>query len=138
MTVLILIVLIAMGILASYIGRIYSEFGKILPREVQDNLDAWEERVEPHLGLTRDHAALCAAVLEQLALGFIAIDIAVLLFIRPLEAGPPAASEVGEAILAMFLIVVFCNQLISSLVFNRTQGVWAVRFLWLIRLLLWM
>jgi putative hemolysin len=138
MTVLILIVLVAMGILASYIGRIYSEFGKILPREVQDNLDAWEEHVEPHLGLSRDHAALCAAVLEQLALGFIAIDVGVLLFIRPLAAGPPAAAEVGEAILTVFLIVLFCNQLIPSLVFNRTQGVWAVRFLWLIRLLLWM
>ena len=41
------------GALASYIRRIYSEFGKILAREVQENLDAWEERVEPHLGLDR-------------------------------------------------------------------------------------
>ena len=54
---------------AAYISRVYSEFGKILPREVQDNLDEWEEKVEPLLGLTREHAALCATVLQQLTLG---------------------------------------------------------------------
>ena len=53
----------------------YSEFGKILPREVQDNLDEWEEKVEPLLGLTREHAALCATVLQQLALGVFALAI---------------------------------------------------------------
>ena len=29
-------------------------------REVQDNLDAWEEQMEPHLGLSREHAAISA------------------------------------------------------------------------------
>ena len=42
--------------MASYISRVYSEFGKILSREVQENLDAWETRIEPHLGLSREHA----------------------------------------------------------------------------------
>ena len=60
--------------LASYISRIYSEFGKILAREVQENLDAWEERVEPQIGLSREHAAISAAVLQQLALGIIALE----------------------------------------------------------------
>jgi len=50
---------------AAYISRVYSEFGKILPREVQDNLDEWERRkVEPLIGLwTREEARghCCAA-----------------------------------------------------------------------------
>jgi len=44
-------VLVVVQTLAAYISRIYSEFGKILSREVQENLDAWETRIEPHLGL---------------------------------------------------------------------------------------
>ena len=71
--------------LASYISRVYSEFGKILSREVQENLDAWEERIEPHLGLSREHAALCAAVLQQLALGLIALEFGA----RALRSQPP-------------------------------------------------
>ena len=78
-------VLAVVQTLASYISRIYSEFGKILSREVQENLDAWEERIEPHLGLSREHAALCAAVLVQLSLGLIALEFGAILF-RPRRA----------------------------------------------------
>ena len=75
--------------LASYISRVYSEFGKILSREVQENLDAWEERIEPQLGLSREHAAISAAVLQQLALGIIALEFGAVLFDR--GAAPGAA-----------------------------------------------
>ena len=56
-----LVLLAAIETLASYISRVYSEFGKILAREVQENLDAWEELIEPQLGLSREHAAICAS-----------------------------------------------------------------------------
>jgi putative hemolysin len=105
---------------------------------VQDNLDEWEERVEPHLGLERDHAALCASVLQQLALGFIALDIGALVLIRPSRSLLPTAGEVAEALLAIILVVLFCGQVFPSLLFNRTRGVWPVRILWPVRLLLWM
>ena len=39
--------------LASYVDRLYSEMGKFLSREFQENIDAWEQRVEPKLGLSR-------------------------------------------------------------------------------------
>ncbi len=35
-------------------------------------------------------------------------------------------------------MVVFCNQLLPSLLFNRTRGRWAARIVWPIRLLLWL
>jgi putative hemolysin len=137
LAILLLVLLAAIVTLASYVQRVYSEFGKILSREVQENLDAWETHIEPHLGLSREHAALCAGVLQQLALGLIALGAGVLLFIRPTHTGPPTTGEIAQSILALVLIVIFTCQLIPFLLFNRTRGLWAVRILWPIRLLLW-
>ena len=136
--ILSLVFLLAIATLASYVQRIYSEFGKILSREVQENLDAWESRIEPHLGLIREHAALCSSVLKQLALGLIALEFGALLFIRPTHLGPPTVVEVAQAILSVVLVVVFAYQLIPWLLFNRTRGLWAVHLLWPIRILLWL
>jgi CBS domain containing-hemolysin-like protein len=41
-------------------------------------------------------------------------------------------------VIALVLLVVFCNQILPSLLFNRTRGRWAVRLVWPIRLLLWL
>jgi len=124
--------------LASYISRVYAEFGKILTREIEENLDAWEELVEPQLGLTREHAAICAAVLQQLALGIIALEFGAVLFDRGPHMGRPTYAEIAQAVLAVVLVVIFCNQLVPSLLFNRTRGRWAGKLVWPIRLLLWL
>jgi CBS domain containing-hemolysin-like protein len=124
--------------LASYISRVYSEFGKILTREVEENLDAWEELVEPLIGLSRDHAAISAAVLQQLALGIIALEFGAVLFDRGPHLGRPSYAEIAQAVLGVVLVVIFCNQLLPSLLFNRTKGRWAGRLVWPIRLLLWL
>ncbi len=123
--------------LAAYISRVYAEFGKILSREVQENLDAWEEKIEPHLGLTREHAAISAAVLQQVALGIIALEFGAVLFDRGPHMGRPTYGEIAQAVLGVVLVVVFCNQVLPWLLFERTRGRWAVRLLWPIRLLLW-
>ena len=137
LVIFMLVLLAAVETLASYISRVYSEFGKILSREVQENLDAWEEQVEPLLGLTREHAALCAAVLQQMALGIIALAFGAILFDRAPHLGPPTYAEIAQAVLGLVLVVVFCNQLLPSVLFNRTRGLWAARLVWPIRLLLW-
>ncbi len=124
--------------LASYISRVYSEFGKILSREVQENLDAWEKRVEPLLGLSREHAAISAAVLQQLALGAFALASGAILFDRAPHLTEPTFAEVAQAILAVVLVVVFCNQILPTLLFNHTRGRWTARLVWPIRLLLWL
>ena len=124
--------------LASYISRVYAEFGKILSREVQENLDAWEEKVEPHLGLTREHAAISAAVLQQLALGMIALEFGAVLFDRGPHMGRPTYPEIAQAVLGVVLVVVFCNEVFPRLLFERTEGRWAARLMWPIRLLLWL
>jgi CBS domain containing-hemolysin-like protein len=123
---------------AAYISRVYSEFGKILPREVQDNLDEWEEKVEPLIGLSRDHAALSASVLQQLTLGITALGIGAVLFDRAPHAARPTYAEIAQAVLIVVLIVVFCNQVLPSILFTHTRGRWASRLVWPIRLLLWL
>jgi CBS domain containing-hemolysin-like protein len=136
---IVLVVLVALiETLASYINRVYSEFGKILSHEVQDNLDAWEEHVEPQLGLSREHAAISASVLQQLALGAIALEFGAVLFDRGPRLGRPTYAEIAQAVIGMVLVVVFCNQIIPSLLFDHTRGRWAARLVWPIRLLLWL
>jgi CBS domain containing-hemolysin-like protein len=138
LAIVMVLLLAAVETLASYISRVYSEFGKILAREVQENLDAWEEQIEPQLGLSRDHAAISAAVVQQLALGIIALEFGAVLFDRAPHLGRPSYAEIGQAVLGVVLVVVFCNQLLPSLLFNRTRGRWAGRLVWPIRFLLWL
>ena len=132
------LLLAAIETLAAYISRVYAEFGKILTREIEENLDAWEQLVEPQLGLTREHAAICAAVLQQLSLGIIALEFGAVLFDRGPRMGPPTYAEIAQAVLGVVLVVVFCGQLLPSLLFNRTRGTWVRPMVWPIRLLLWL
>lgn len=133
----VVVLLAAIETLAAYIGRVYSEFGKILSREEQDNLDSWEALVEPKLGLTRDHAGLCASVLQQLALCGIALEFGATLFDRAPHMGRPTYGEIGQAVLGVVLVVVVCNHLLPVLLFNRTSGRWPARLIWPIRMLMW-
>jgi putative hemolysin len=137
LAVILLILAAAIVTLTSYISRVYAEFGKILSHDVQDNIDSWEEHVEPHLGLSRDHAAISAAVVQQLALGGIALEFGVLLFDRGPHFGRPSYAEIAQAVVGVVMVVVFCNQILPSLLFNHTEGRWAVHLVWPIRLLLW-
>ncbi|MDR3726625.1 MAG: hemolysin family protein [Terracidiphilus sp.] len=136
--IVMVLLLVVVETLAAYICRVYTEFGRILTREEQENLDAWEEHVEPQLGLTRDHAALSAAVLQQLTLGAIALVFCTVLFDRGAQVVRPTAGELAQAILSLVLVVVFCNQLFPAMLFNRTSGRWAIQIIWPIRLLLWL
>ena len=139
LAILMVLLLALVETLASYISRIYAEFGKILTHEIEENLDAWEELVEPQIGLSREHAAISAAVLQQLALGIIALEFGAVLFDRAPHLGqPPSYAEIAQAVLGVVLVVIFCNQLLPSLLFNRTRGRWAGRLVWPIRLLLWL
>src|ERR1700739_4312718 len=138
LTITLLLVAALVETLAAYISRVYAELGKILSREIQDNLDAWEEKVEPQLGLSREHVGLSAAVLQQLTLGVIALVFGAVLFDRAPHAARPSGLEITQAVLGVVLVVVFCNQVIPTLLFIHTRGKWAAALVWPIRLLLWM
>ena len=120
--------------LASYVDRIYSEMGKFLAREFQDNIDAWEQQVEPRLGFDRERAALSAAVLAQLSLAGLTLLFGAMLFDR----GPgdrPTFAEVAQVVLGVVLVIVLFNRLLPFVFFTRTRGIWLVRFRLVLRVL---
>ena len=129
---LVFLVLLAVLTLASYIDRLYSEMGKFLSRDFQQNIDFWEEHIEPRLGFNRDQIALASAVIAQLALAALALLIATVLFSR----AQPSGSEIAQAAFAVVLIVVFFNRLLPYLFFTRTRGAWLPALVWPLRILI--
>ncbi len=124
--------------LASYADRIYSEMGKFLAREFQENLDAWEELIEPRIGLSRDHLAISAAVLSQLSLACLTLIFGMLLFQRNSPADRVTFPEVAQAVLGVVLVIVLFNRLLPYVLFVRTRGTWVAHFRWLFRLLFYL
>src|SRR5713226_1413068 len=66
--------------LASYVEGLYTEMGKFLSREFQENIDVFEHKVEPHLGVGRTRAALSMSVLAQITTAAIALLIGYTVF----------------------------------------------------------
>lgn len=129
-----IVVLLIVHTLAAYVDRLYSELGKFLSREFQDNMEVWEQEIEPTLGFSRPRLALCAAVLAQLSLAAIVLIIGAILFGRDGEVGPPTLVGVLQAALAIVLVVVIFSRLLPYAFFTRTRGAWVLRWRWLLRL----
>ncbi|MGA8111042.1 MAG: CBS domain-containing protein [Acidobacteriaceae bacterium] len=129
--------LLAVLTLMSYIDRLYSEMGKFLALEFQENIDVWEQRVEPRLGMNRDRISLSAAILMNLSLAFLTLIFGMLLFDRARAGERPTAAEIAQVALGIVLVIVFCNRLFPFAFFTRTRGAWIVRLRWVIQLLLW-
>lgn len=123
--------------LASYVDRLYSEMGKFLAREFEENIDTWEQRVEPRLGLSREHIRLAASILMLLSLACITLLFGMLLFYRSPIAGPTLA-EIAQAVLAVVLIILICNQFLPFAFFTRTRGLWIVRLRGFLRVLFYL
>ena len=125
---LLVLVLLAVLGLTSYIDRLYSEMGKFLSRDFQDNIDVWEEHIEPRLVLSREQIALSATLLAQLSLALLHSGLRILLFDRGGHPARPRPQDVGQAVLGMVLVIVFCNRLLPHIFFTRTQGRWLLRW----------
>ena len=72
--------LCALLVLVSYLDRLYTESGKFLSREFQENIEAFEKLVEPRLLRASRRADLTFAVLTQLVTAIIAFLIGYLVF----------------------------------------------------------
>jgi putative hemolysin len=128
---LVLILLLAVLSLAAYVDRIYSEMGKFLAREYQDNIDAWEEVVEPRLRLGRESIALSASVLRQLTVAALALFAGLRLYthttLLPSLARSPSTSEIVRAVFELILLILLFDRLLPQLLFTRTRGLWIAR-----------
>src|ERR1700723_1432123 len=127
----VLVLLLAILSLAAYVDRIYSEMGKFLAREYQDNIDAWEEVVEPRLRLGRESIALSASVLRQLTVAALALFAGLRLYthttLLPSLARTPSTSEVVRAVFELILLILLFDRLLPQLLFTRTRGLWIAR-----------
>lgn len=133
-----IVVLLAVYTLASYVDRLYYEMGKFLAREFEENIDAWEQRVEPRIGLSREHLRLSATILTQLSLACITLLFGMLLFYRNGAGNHTTTAEIAQAVLGGVLVILFFNQLLPYVFFTRTRGLWIVRFRGLLRILFYL
>jgi CBS domain containing-hemolysin-like protein len=129
-----LIVLFGLLTLSSYVDRVYAEIGKFLSREFQDNIDAFEQHVEPRLKVSRSRAALSMAVLTPLLMAAVAMVVGFAVF----GEGTWSADVVLEAVLGLILIVIVFNRFLPFVFFSRTKGEWLARWAPLIRILIYL
>jgi putative hemolysin len=132
--VLALFLLIGLLTLVSYVDRVYQELGKFLSRDFQDNIDAFEHKIEPRLGVPRARAVLSMAVLTQLTLATIALLIGYLLFAD----GNWNIYEILQVAISIVLIVILCNRFLPFVLFSRTRGEWLMHWTLLLRLLIYL
>ena len=131
---ILLLFLLALLTLVSYVDRLYHEMGKFLSREFQENIDAYEQLVEPRLGFTRERASLSMAVLTQICMASIGVLIGYLLF---KDTRWVALDLVQAAVSLIFIIVIF-NRLLPHIFFVRTKGEWLAKFVPVLRILIYL
>jgi putative hemolysin len=129
-----LTVLFGLLTLSSYVERVYAEIGKFLSREFQENIDYFEQQVEPKLKVSRSRSALSMAILTQFLMAAIAVVITFSVF----REGSWSADELVEALLALVLIVIVFNRFLPFIFFSRTKGVWLSRWVLVLRMLIYL
>ena len=130
----VLLLLVGLLTLVSYVDRVYQEIGKFLSREFQDNIDAFEQRVEPALKASRARVSLSMAVLTQLTMAAITLVVGFMVF------GEQSWNvyEVLQVTVGLILIVVLCNRFLPFLFFSRTRGEWLVHWTFILRMLVYL
>lgn len=129
------VLLLGVLTLTSYVERVYAEQGKFLSREFQENLESFEADVEPRLAVSAERASLSMSVLTQLSTAGIALLLGYELFA---QLGHLSGLRVTEVILALVLVVVVFNRLMPVVFFSRTRGDWLVKFVPVLRTLIYL
>jgi CBS domain containing-hemolysin-like protein len=120
--------------LAAYVDRIYFEMGKFLSREYTENIEAWEEGVEPRLRLSRESAALSASVLRQMALAALTF----LLAFRLQGKIGHSLAEIVRTVFELLLVLLVFDRLVPQIFFTKTRGRWIARIGILLQLLFYL
>src|SRR5260370_37700748 len=111
--------------LVSYVEGLYTEMGKFLSREFQENIDVFEHKVEPHLGVGRTRASLSMSLLAQISTAAIALSIGYNVF----RDGRWSRGEIAQAGVVLILFIVIFNRLLPFVFFTRTNGEWLASFI---------
>ncbi len=128
------VLLLGLLTLVSYVDRVYQEIGKFLSREFQDNIDVFEKKVEPKLEMSRARTSLSMAILTQLTIAAIAMLVGFTVF----RDRAWSINEILQATLTLILVVILFNRLLPFVFFSRTKGEWLARWIFLLRLLIYL
>jgi putative hemolysin len=129
-----LLLLLGLLTLISYVDRLYTEIGKFLSREFQDNIDVFEQKIEPRLHVSRERASLSMAILTQVIIA----GIAMLLGFAVFRDRTWSVYEILQATLSLILIVIVFNRFLPFVFFSRTKGEWLVSWTLLLRGLIYL
>jgi putative hemolysin len=129
-----LLLLLGLLTLVSYVERVYQELGRFLSRDFQDNIDSFEQKVEPRLQIGRSRVSLSMTVLTQLTMAAIALLVGFVVF------GDQHWSiyEILQATISLTLIVIVCNRFLPFLFFSRTKGEWLAHWTLLLKVLIYL
>jgi len=128
-----LLLLSAFLTLVSYVDRVYAEIGKFLSRDFQDNIDSFEQKVEPKLKVSRPRASLSMAILVQLTMAAIAMVVGFTVF----SDNAWSIQEILQATLSLILIVIVFNRFLPFVLFSRSKGEWLARWVPLLRVMIY-
>lgn len=128
------LLLLGLLTLVSYVDRLYTEIGKFLSRDFQDNIDAFEQIVEPRLGVGRARAALSMAVLVPLTMAAIAMLVGFVVF----RDRAWSIVEILQATLSLVLIIIVFNRFLPFVCFARTRGQWLGYWVLPLRILIYL
>src|SRR3974390_344851 len=129
--VLAFFLLLALLTLVSYVDRVYQEIGKFLSREFQDNIDAFEQVVEPRLGVSRTRASFSMAILTHMVTAAIAMIVGFTVF----RDRAWSIYEILQATFSLILIIIVFQRFLPFVFFSRTSGRWLAHWTLLLRLL---
>ena len=129
-----LLLLLGLLTLVSYVDRVYQEAGRFLSRDFQDNIDAFEQKVEPRLRVGRARASLSMAVLAQLSMAAIALLVGFVVF----SDQEWSIYEILQAAFSLILIVIVFNRFLPFVFFSRTKGDWLVRWTLVLKMLIYL
>jgi len=129
---MVFVLLVGVLVLASYVERIIHEQGKFLARNFQENIEAYEQEVEPQLGRLSGRVPLTFMLLVRLT----DIALAMLLTYVVIGGGQWQLMEIVQAGLMLVVVVLVFNQIVPYLLFSRTCGGWLKHFTPLLRVFL--
>lgn len=131
---LVILLLSALLTLTSYVERLYTESGKFLTRDFQENIEAFENLVEPRLVSTSGRAFLAISLLSHFCTAGITLLIGYLIFSEQRWSAP----EIVQGVVGIILVIMICNRLLPYVLFTRTRGEWLVRFVPLLKTLIYL
>ncbi len=115
--------LLCLMVLAGFAEQVYGELDRFLSRESGEAVETWEAAVEPKLKLSRDSAAISAAVVARASLACLAL----LLASRVPWRGPHAWTGAAEVLLELGLAGLLFGRLLPQLMLARLAGRWVQR-----------